>query len=251
MAPETEPQPQPQPHPILSFTLQTETLVKLTPKTSRFRKLAQQDVQKDDHVLEIGCSTGGTSEWIWKQQPQSWLGIDVSEIMIKATQDKLDHLDTQRKTYQCRRIDALMQPDQVTQLATASHVAGPTVVLVDIGGNRDSLAVVRMLKFVTSRFQNLRLVVVKSEGLYEQLRSSQSTNRQAWLDEQYCIARVKSMPKHPLKAPLVRTPEGRLVCRYYNYHPKGCKKGDDCPFEHRCHVCLDISHKARQCTAFL
>lgn len=56
---------------------------------------------------------------------------------------------------------------------------------------------------------------------------------------------------HPLKVPISLSPlDGTTpICRYFNYHGKGCKKKDECSFDHlHCHWCLKKGHKALNCT---
>mmetsp|Transcript_23698 Transcript_23698/g.68180 ORF Transcript_23698/g.68180 Transcript_23698/m.68180 type:complete len:456 (+) Transcript_23698:38-1405(+) len=55
---------------------------------------------------------------------------------------------------------------------------------------------------------------------------------------------------HPLKAPLALSPvdDATPICRFHNYHPEGCKKGESCDFDHEhCHYCLKKGHVARDC----
>mmetsp|Transcript_6970 Transcript_6970/g.15373 ORF Transcript_6970/g.15373 Transcript_6970/m.15373 type:complete len:499 (-) Transcript_6970:692-2188(-) len=56
---------------------------------------------------------------------------------------------------------------------------------------------------------------------------------------------------HPIKAPLSLSPVDNAtpICRFHNYHSDGCKKGDDCDFDHKhCHWCRKPGHVARNCT---
>jgi len=63
---------------------------------------------------------------------------------------------------------------------------------------------------------------------------------------------IKILYAHPLQAPLRFSPksDGRVpICRYHNYHRNGCRKGNECPFDHSiCHLCLlDDGHVAKDC----
>jgi len=51
---------------------------------------------------------------------------------------------------------------------------------------------------------------------------------------------------HPLSFPVVRTPGGVGICRYFNYGR--CAKGDECDFDHTtCHNCRALGHAAQDC----
>lgn len=58
---------------------------------------------------------------------------------------------------------------------------------------------------------------------------------------------------HPLQAPVRYSTKGdgtTPICRYHNYHIDGCRKGNECPFDHTiCHNCLKEGCIARNCTS--
>lgn len=65
-----------------------------------------------------------------------------------------------------------------------------------------------------------------------------------------CSNRTTPKHFHPNKAPLRLSPTDGVtpICRYYNYHKEGCKKGERCPFDHAmCHWCLRPGHVALSC----
>lgn len=65
-----------------------------------------------------------------------------------------------------------------------------------------------------------------------------------------CSNRTTPKHFHPNKAPLRLSPTDGVtpICRYYNYHKEGCKKGGRCPFDHAvCHWCLRPGHVALSC----
>ncbi|CAM9738656.1 unnamed protein product [Ectocarpus fasciculatus] len=65
-----------------------------------------------------------------------------------------------------------------------------------------------------------------------------------------CSNRTTPKHFHPNKAPLRLSPSDGVtpICRYYNYHPEGCRKGGRCPFDHAvCHWCLRPGHVALSC----
>mmetsp|Transcript_9525 Transcript_9525/g.11982 ORF Transcript_9525/g.11982 Transcript_9525/m.11982 type:complete len:190 (+) Transcript_9525:3-572(+) len=58
---------------------------------------------------------------------------------------------------------------------------------------------------------------------------------------------------HPLKAPMSLCPiDGKTpICRYFNYHKAGCRKGEKCEFDHiHCHWCKRKGHIALDCQKF-
>ena len=254
----------------------------------------------DDHVLEVGCSSGGLSKLILRRRPLSWVGIDNSQEMIDRCQKNLKdvfvHANDTTRT-KLVRIDVLSEPTkaygEIVNLAaaaasatekttttddtsardssdnvstvtstTTSFPSSPTVVFVDIGGNRDDISVLKVLEWVfniraykesgkdelssasasSSSSSPLRLVIVKSRALVESMLSSSSGGKigvsstgvvsdgSGWFREALAerVHNVRpSLPKHPLKAPMVFAPIGdgtTPICRYHNYHVRGCWK---------------------------
>jgi SAM-dependent methyltransferase len=291
-----------------------EIAIFVTNETNQFRQLAVSQIQgtaaaatsstssasasTGARVLEIGCSTGETSVILWRQQQQqhhdgtccaisSWVGLDTSADMIDIVQKKIlgsvpplssSDDDALKKQRLCQRVDALVDPVAAAQAACTFHCHGPTVVFVDIGGNRDEVGVLRMLQFLlsTAPFPYLSQIVIKSRALCQSLVDNNSTFFQAhtgghddgddglvieradaWLEEQLgrlSTSLLPSLPRHPQKAPMRYCPAANddnkmtPICRYHNYHKNGCHKKDCCPFDHvYCHFCLQPGHKALGC----
>jgi hypothetical protein len=131
-------------------------------------------------VLEIGTSTGGTSEILWRQTDVThWMGVDTSPTMVQAVQAKLEQFlastntttttttschNAAKQRFACRHLDPLMDPDTaallvrshfdktMTTTTTRHTTPRPLTVLVDIGGNREEGAVVRMIQWVLESF---------------------------------------------------------------------------------------------------
>mmetsp|Transcript_56535 Transcript_56535/g.137237 ORF Transcript_56535/g.137237 Transcript_56535/m.137237 type:complete len:455 (-) Transcript_56535:138-1502(-) len=242
-----------------------------------------------DHVLEVGCSSGGLSKLILQRRPLSWVGIDNSQEMIDRCQNYLKDVfvnnvkDTTRT--KLVKIDVISEPtrayEEIVNVATATTTtesstassstttfpsSSPTVIFVDIGGNRDDISVLKVLEWIflsflsgnrtdnesgqdttpsssTSSSLPLRLVVVKSRALVESIQSSSLSDGEievsstgvvsdgaTWFHEAVTerVHNVRPpLPKHPLKAPMVFSPVGdgtTPICRYHNYHVKGCWK---------------------------
>ncbi|KAL7556747.1 hypothetical protein ACA910_008084 [Epithemia clementina (nom. ined.)] len=213
------------------------------------------------------------------------------------------------------RVDALVDPVAARNMICTFAPDGPTTVFVDIGGNRALSSVLNILDFLWTQFSTqMRQIVVKSEALFHCLESRprQTWSQMAidgrqewivdnvaqWLNEQHlpltgCLKEAESVqdattggisphcfPKHPLKAPLRLSPADNEtpICRYHNYHRKGCQRwmqqqrerqsantaislskdkndgndrvvvGEYCPLDHGyCHWCLKPGHVALKC----
>jgi hypothetical protein len=80
----------------------------------------------------------------------------------------------------CHKIDAIADPKRAHTYATMGDDRSPDIVLIDIGGNRELKAVVRMIRWVQSSFCNQppRLVIVKSEALVDELSISATHSKE-------------------------------------------------------------------------
>ena len=269
--------------PVLKGPLEdsAQVSVRVVYDTASFRRMAWAQLQsttKEHHVLELGCSTGETSEIIWSQAT-SWVGLDTSSEMIQRVQEKISmsqQNSTMSSKLYCERLDALVDPSRAEQVACTFHEKGPTDVFLDIGGDRSEKTILKMLHFlcVDSTFSQLEQIIIKSEELHTSLwkelklddnEESFHLSRlfferdEAWFQEKIAShtsspfgESIQILPKHPLKAPLRLSPsDGKTpICRFHNYHPDGCSRFRDnaCPYDHSfCHLCLKPGHVARQC----
>lgn len=232
---------------IPNFTHKTLNIV-VTPETNYFRILAKQ-VTNEDRILEIGCSTGETSKLLIPNC-LSWVGLDTSEQMIEQCKATVGKDTWDEKRCYATVVDALIDPIKAEK--ECSIHGSITVVFIDIGGNRECINVLRMLSWVLEKFVDLRLVVVKSRELTQSIKTTASVadgtgiveNGYDWFLKHQ---KNRALPKHPLKAPMVTSPKGEPICRYYNYHKEGCNNAD-CPYDHEyCHFCLKKGHVARNC----
>lgn len=224
----------------------------VTPETNEFRRLVGC-IHTSDRVLEIGCSSGEASK-LMVAKCKSWVGFDTSEEMLKMCRASLDSVAVSQSTGECHAMimNALVDPKSAREEAVRFGV--PTVVVIDIGGNRELLNVLRMISWVLGAF-DARLVLIKSRELTRTILSSSLDidsmsglvgNCQAWFQKN---RKRQAIPKHPQKAPLVMSPvdPNKPICRYFNYHKKGCIR-DDCSFDHEhCHFCLGKGHIGREC----
>jgi hypothetical protein len=182
--------------------------VVLVEETLPFRQIVRFQLHNHrrtkDRVLEIGCSTGELSKMVWKnhfevppssaddlsassveEKGPSWIGMDHSQEMIDRCQEQLDHHKalhaSTARSYASKvvKIDALAEPKRASKEATTpTELFGPcpTVVLIDIGGNRECGPVIKTLIWVLMAFggienSSLRMVIVKSRALVRQLLS--------------------------------------------------------------------------------
>ncbi|GKZ00448.1 hypothetical protein MPSEU_000997400 [Mayamaea pseudoterrestris] len=244
-----------------------KTLILVTPQTMHYRHLAASQTYASDGVLEIGCSTGMTSQIIWRMRPVSWVGFDTGLEMVQTTRQKLQqqHSSTttsSNKNYTCIQIDALKESSRAKREATRH---GPvSLVLMDIGGNRDLRSVIDMLQWVLASLnpdKSLRMVIIKSEELTDALCGEANDDgvvphgadwfiQQLQESVQTLQRKRELLPSHPLQAPMRQSPldASVMICRYHNYHASGCFKGVDCPHDHaHCHWCGAPGHVATTC----
>ena len=233
---------------IPCFGILDPTIV-IVPETNHFRQMVHQ-VERADTVLEIGCSTGETSRLLIRCS-NAWVGLDTSQQMIDQCKNSLDF----HKNCHICKVDALMDPKRA--LIESKTRGDPSVVFVDIGGNREIINVLRMISWVLDGFAP-RLVVVKSRELVQSIRSSANVHGGTGLvedgDTWYQNHQQRpALPKHPLRAPFVLSPRDGLtpICRYHNYHKDGCSKKSGCSLDHEyCHACLNPGHVARECPLY-
>lgn len=225
---------------------QFQRTIIFTAETRDFRQLVHQ-LDHNDHVLEIGCSTGETSRLVIPRV-NSWVGFDTSDEMI---QECKKHM---KGKCHIAKANGLVNPSNAFQEAiTFGH---PSVVMIDIGGNRELVNVLRIFSWVMESFEP-RLIVIKSRNTVKHLESTATIEAETGLivdGENWFRTnrRVRAIPKHPLRAPLVISPKDKItpICRFRNYHKNGCYN-ENCPFDHEfCHACLQAGHIALECIHF-
>ena len=151
------------------------------------------------------------------------------------------------------------------------------ILFVDVGGDRDIDALLRLLPIAVLRLAP-RLIVVKSRTLFKsatEWRSEEACEDReeqplarlgdaaAWWSAIVADGRLdapakRAKPYHgaeprfaqyPLKYLPVAAPNGTLICRFHNYGV--CKKSETtCSYDHdHCHYCRLPGHRAQQCVA--
>jgi hypothetical protein len=238
----------------------------VTATTQKFRLLAASQTVNTDHVLELGCSSGETSTILW-QYCASWVGFDTSSNMIQKVKDLLVAVNkkkskkqpTQTTSCSCFQLNALADP--ATAIDHACQYSGPTgatIVYLDIGGNREEAAVIRMMQWILQSFPKVHTVIIKSQEVHKAISNTDQCSDHTgefaggheWFQDRLQVAVTATLPRHPLQAPKMLSPVDNTtpICRYHNYFKDGCGKGDICPYDHEhCHLCLKTGHIATQC----
>jgi len=190
------------------YDTRTRNKIILTECTDQYRKLAASQLLENDHVLEIGCSNGECSLYIDKYlQKGTFIGFDISQKMIAEAKDKFSgrdgiptKLEWDEKAELWRQygddnyvkfftIDPFTDPQRAYKYATTidsrnedGNIKGveikPTVIFIDIGGNRELDPVARMISWAKENF-NPRLCIIKSEAMMQNLNECQEKYRQS------------------------------------------------------------------------
>jgi hypothetical protein len=152
--------------------LTTDKLVVICKTTDEYRRFARSQLTPDDHVLEIGSSYGRCTEIIHLHTSGKVIGIDISSESVVAS--RLEYPEIRFE-----RLDALQHASELRQLEREAAAASKSAavdgtrcashrrckVFIDIGGDRECGAVVRMLNTVIDALEPC-LVVVKSRNLF-------------------------------------------------------------------------------------
>lgn len=241
--------------------------------TEFYRRLAHNQPNQDDFVVELGSSYGKASN-ILAPTCGKLLAVDCSKEAVEQSQELYPHIDF-------RRIDVFTDRLQLLEAAR-----GCTVVFLDIGGNRELQSVSHMLCFLLRALQP-RLVVVKSQELHKHAAAHTASvggtgelgalrDKNVWWghltdlvvqsEMQLRVLEVKPRPqhleggggrfsRHPLKYPPRTTADGVLICRFHNYREClrfGARAFVPCPHDHdHCNHCGEAGHTAQACTAML
>ena len=140
--------------------------------TLLYRHLATSEVLPTDTVVDVGCSRGHTTALIAASGAELVLGVDIGVDCIATCQrDHAAAIAAGNLRFHCSDIFA----SDARAWAENSGAGGATVLFLDIGGNRDYMAVANALRVCRSFMPNLRLVVVKCKELRSFLRRAPHT----------------------------------------------------------------------------
>jgi len=237
--------------------------------TRMFRDLART-VQPNSIVIEIGSSYGVATE-ILSRRTKHLIGIETSKECVEESRKRyptirFEHFDIMGSP----RIAIELLNELRESFERDDEVDGPPlmVLFVDIGGNRETEALQKVLAFVEKELSP-QVIVCKSQELAKNsgnAKSNEKVDIQAWKREEKSKSEDGDMGnltrrkrRHPLKQParcVEIDGEQKYICRYENYDPRGCIKYRDgrdgglkCDLIHTvCHACLEEGHIALECT---
>jgi hypothetical protein len=224
--------------------------------------------ENSDHGVIVAFDTGSDMVEQTRRSLQAEFELLLS---VNATRKQSELEKIYSEMAIVHKVDAFADPKGAFSLATGNHETYPTVVLIDIGGNRELEGVARMIRWVQVAFAKHppRAIIIKSKELTQELhtnlRDGIINDAQDWLiqflqnNNSMKNVSLKSPPppsySHPLQAPLVISPKDNKtpICRFHNYHVEGCKRYNnecsECPLDHDyCHWCKRIGHVARECS---
>lgn len=210
-------------------------------------------------AVDIGSAYGNTAAALAKHlpSPKHVLGIDVGWKFVEEA----------RKSYpeiQFERLDVLEDAEFVKQLIADKRgdISCPLWVFVDIGGVRELAALVRLLPFIHQLHP--QFLVVKSKRL---VSCAASRDMEEFWPSVLAIEKAEgitggskerrggaAISRYPLKLPVRFNDQGVEICRFHNYSPSGCIRGEtgQCSFDHAtCHWCSEPGHVALGCEHFL
>lgn len=127
----------------------SDTEIRVVSEIDTFRRAAKTLPTSEDTVLEIGCSTGATTQILTKTGAQV-VAVDKSAELIQQLRQNFPHF----KRF-VAQVDALNIP------ALVELIPNPTLIFIDIGGNAHLDTVALQLRLCLQAFQP-RLIVVRS-----------------------------------------------------------------------------------------
>lgn len=129
-------------------------LVLVTSETNDYRRTAIVHTREEDHFLEIGCDFGILVDSV---DAKTTVGVDKSEESIQIAKERYPH----------RRFIL----GDIFQDELDLSLESPSVIAIDINGNRMLPAVLDCIQLSMDKFAP-RLIIVKSRELYAQLQGS-------------------------------------------------------------------------------
>ena len=127
----------------------SDTEIRVVSEIDAFRRAAKTLPTSEDTVLEIGCSTGTTTQILTKTGAQV-VAVDKSAELIQKLRQDFPHFASFVAQVDARNIPALVE-----------LIPNPTLIFIDIGGNVHLDNVALQLRLCLQAFQP-RLIVVRS-----------------------------------------------------------------------------------------
>jgi hypothetical protein len=132
-------------------------LILVASETNDYRRIATVHTTKEDNFMEIGCDFGILVDSV---DAKTRLGVDKSEESIRTARERYPHRDF--------LLGDVFGDDLGIDLES------PSVIAIDINGNRMLPAVLDCIQLAVDRWSP-RLIVVKSRELYARLDETHST----------------------------------------------------------------------------
>eukprot|EP00943_MAST-04B_sp_MAST-4B-sp1_P000701 g701.t1 len=141
----------------------------VTKDTNMYRRLAHSQAEANDIALEIGCDFGYTTK-ILGEKCKIALGIDKKYSHVKDAIKNygIDGGNNNKNQIYFHSVDIFTNSDNILGKYAKQLEHNPTLIFVDINGNRELQAVVKALNIVYERYTP-RLVVVKSSSFFNYL----------------------------------------------------------------------------------
>eukprot|EP00928_Gymnodinium_smaydae_P029465 TRINITY_DN22188_c0_g1_i2.p1 TRINITY_DN22188_c0_g1~~TRINITY_DN22188_c0_g1_i2.p1 ORF type:complete len:249 (+),score=43.20 TRINITY_DN22188_c0_g1_i2:68-748(+) len=171
----------------------SELPVFLTHSTDEFRCCATMQLNPNtDVVLEIGCSNGAGTEALCRKHPAAYIAVDLSQehlslcrkrcfpafadflsvVYFDVFTSSFDNLFSMQFLQTGQRQDKENPDEQAREKHEGDtrenlRAEDVTMLLIDIGGDRNGEAVRRALEICVAGLPSLQCVVIKSEELVE------------------------------------------------------------------------------------
>jgi len=203
-------------------------------ETDDYRRLAASHVRSGDRVLELGCSFGDATQIILKHDGVRFvIAVDNSDECTERTTTACAHAAERLRVEQT---DVLANPAQC--LALGRQLADPVVAFVDLGGNRDGMAVLPIVILLLIELRPV-LTVVKCRALHAAAREHEAgcgtlPHRSFWVcalaASEAQRATLQQLPVADEDANPLAAPGETRLC--YSFLNRGVCKHVGCTYRH-------------------
>ena len=160
----------------------------VTKDTNMYRRLAHAQARPNDTALEIGCDFGYTTK-ILGEKCKIALGVDKRYPHVKEAIKRYGGAGDNNIFFHA--VDIFTDSDNILGKYSDRLNKSPSLIFIDINGNRELQAVVRALNVVYERFQP-RLVVIKSSSFFNYLYQDGSRYKKGGLPRLGTTAMARS-----------------------------------------------------------